>query len=301
MAELRPPEGYLAADSGPFYTGDSNDAAKESNSSYRLIFGESGQVTGVENWTTVWSKPDNICNRVGDLGSGACEFNSICSLNENRRPTCRCPQGLSLLDPDDKYGSCKPDVELDCREDGRGPMEDLYGITVTLNTDCPGSINDHEKLHPYDEQNCETACLRDCMCTVAIWNDDNCWKKKLQFTNGRDDDRFTVKALIKIAKGDRTPSSLNLSNADEDEEKNKGTLITVSTLLGTSMFVNFALVGAFCLGFSPFTRKNCPKFSKLDWRRRICRFSPTNGLQKPQMVSTKSLEEEPLALFTKEN
>ncbi|KAE8670602.1 hypothetical protein F3Y22_tig00112114pilonHSYRG00003 [Hibiscus syriacus] len=218
--------------------------------------------TSVENWTTVWSKPDNICNRMGDRGSGACGFNSICRLNENGRPTCRCPPGFSLLDPEDKYGSCKPEVELDCREDERIPMEDLYGITVILNTDWPGLINDYEKLHPYNEQDCETACLRDCMCAAAIWKDDNCWKKKLPLTNGRVDDRFTGKALIKITKGDRTRRpSLNLPNADE--VKNKGTLIAVSTLLGTSMFLNFALVGAFCLGFFSIYKKKLSKVQEI--------------------------------------
>ncbi|GMI70213.1 hypothetical protein like AT5G24080 [Hibiscus trionum] len=218
--------------------------------------------TGVRNWSTAWSQPGNICSRMGERGSGACGYNSICSLNDRGRPTCSCPPGFSLLDPDDTYGSCKPDVELSCREDGRTPMEDLYGITELSKTDWPGVINDYELLRPYDEQECAAACVRDCMCAAAILKDDSCWKKKLPLTNGRIDGGFSGKAFIKITKGGRTPPpSLNLPNVDE--EKNKGTLITISTLLGTSMFVNFALVGAFCLGFYSIYKKNLPKVQQI--------------------------------------
>ncbi|KAK8557992.1 hypothetical protein V6N13_050342 [Hibiscus sabdariffa] len=212
-------------------------------------------------WSTVWSQPENICSRMGERGSGACGYNSICKLNDSRRPTCSCPPGFSLLDPDDKYGSCKPDVELDCREDGRMAMEDMYDTTVLLNTDWPGAINDYDLLQPYGEQDCRAACLRDCMCAVAILKDDSCWKKKLPLTNGRENGGFSGKAFIKFTKRDRTPASLNLPNVDE--EKNKGTLITISTLLGTSMFVNFALVGAFCLGFLSIYQKKLPKVEQV--------------------------------------
>ncbi|KAI7989491.1 G-type lectin S-receptor-like serine/threonine-protein kinase LECRK3 [Camellia lanceoleosa] len=45
-------------------------------------------------WTPIWSAPDNICLNInGEEGSGACGFNSICTLNEYKRPECKCPPG----------------------------------------------------------------------------------------------------------------------------------------------------------------------------------------------------------------
>ncbi|XP_039052647.1 G-type lectin S-receptor-like serine/threonine-protein kinase LECRK4 [Hibiscus syriacus] len=218
-------------------------------------------------WSTVWSKPDNICLRVGDKGSGACGFNSICSLNENGRPTCTCPPGFSLLDPDDKYGSCKQDVELSCRDDGGTAEEDLYDFKVLINTDWPRS--DYEQFQPYNEQDCQTSCLHDCMCAVAIFREDSCWKKKLPLSNGREDSGVNGKAFIKVAKVDPTPPSVP-DIPDRVEEKKQGTLIiTGSILLGTSVFVNLALVAAFCLGvFSIYQKKFPIILTKLDWKQR---------------------------------
>ncbi|XVE78830.1 hypothetical protein DITRI_Ditri14bG0009600 [Diplodiscus trichospermus] len=281
-----------------YYSSGTNDAANASNSGYQLIFGESGDIyvlrkngqrfylgtgatlpnptdylrltldfdgvfaqysypkisTGNGNWSTVWSEPDNICSPVGDLGSGVCGFNSICSLNDNRRPTCECPPGFSLLDPDDKYGSCKRDDELGCNEDEQTSMEDLYDMKVVINTNWPTS--DYEHLKPFTEQNCTASCLSDCMCDVAIFGPNGCWKKKLPLSNGRQENG--AKAIIKIRKGDRPPSFPNLPKPAE-EKKQSTLIITGSILLGTSAFVNMALIAAFCVGFSFIYRKKLTK------------------------------------------
>ncbi|XVE78823.1 hypothetical protein DITRI_Ditri14bG0008900 [Diplodiscus trichospermus] len=197
------------------------------------------------NWSTVWSAPDNICWPGGNLGSGVCGFNSICRLNNNRRPTCECPLGFSLLDPDDKYGSCKRDNEFGCNEDEQTSMEDLYEMKELINTNWPTS--DYDLLRPFSEQDCKTSCLNDCMCGAVIFGRDMCWKKKLPLSNGKEENG--TKAFIKVRKGDRTPSFPHLPKPDG--QKKQGTLIiTGSILLGTSAFVNMAFIGAFCLGFS---------------------------------------------------
>ena len=64
---------------------------------------------------TTMSIRDNICLSFSGrmIDSGACGYNSICSLDENKRPICACPQHCSLLDPNYPYGSCKPDFHMD--------------------------------------------------------------------------------------------------------------------------------------------------------------------------------------------
>ncbi|KAI7995322.1 G-type lectin S-receptor-like serine/threonine-protein kinase LECRK3 [Camellia lanceoleosa] len=86
-------------------------------------------------WTPIWSAPDNICLNInGEEGSGACGFNSICTLNEYKRPECKCPPGYSLLDPNNTYGSCKPNFSHSCSEDDINSGEELYDLLPLKDT-----------------------------------------------------------------------------------------------------------------------------------------------------------------------
>ncbi|CAK7339229.1 unnamed protein product [Dovyalis caffra] len=278
-----------------------SDDSDSSNSGYRLIFNESGYMymsrrngqrfsltdravptadfyhratlnfDGVftqyfypktsgsnRSWSSVWSKPDNICVDIGGgLGSGACGYNSICSLNDDKRPDCNCPKNFSLLDENDRYGSCIPDFELSCK-DRLNSTEDQYDFQELINIDWPTS--DYERSKPSDEDTCRKSCLNDCLCAVAIFRD-GCWKKKLPLSNGRFDSRMNGKALIKFPKGyvpwERPPLQL------PEEKKNRDVkFITGSVLLGSSVFVNFVFVGAFCLTSSFIYRKKTKKIEE---------------------------------------
>ncbi|GAY49919.1 hypothetical protein CUMW_122760 [Citrus unshiu] len=173
--------------------------------------------------------PDNICvNLDGELGSGACGFNSICSLNGDKRPMCDCPKGYSLLDKTDKYGSCKADFDLSCNGGGQGYNKELFDVYELKETDWP--MSDYDFFSPYDEE--------------------HCWLKRLPLSNGRADTSVTGKAFIKYRKGDDPSPPLVPRPPDpEDKKKRKMMNATGSVLLGSSVFVNFALVCAFVLGF----------------------------------------------------
>ncbi|KAK3004614.1 hypothetical protein RJ639_019132 [Escallonia herrerae] len=203
--------------------------------------------TGVVDWTEVWSQPDNICLKIrGDEGSGACGYNSVCTLNESRRPICECPPRFSLLDPSDKYGSCKPEFTQTCDADEPTSVEDSYDLEVLTDTDWP--ISDYAQLMPYSEQDCRKSCLQDCFCAVAIYRDVSCWKKKLPLSNGRKNSSVNGKAFLKFRKGNPPPPPRTTC---QDSKKDQGSLILVgSVLLGSSVFVNFVLIAAACLGFS---------------------------------------------------
>ncbi|KAB5565126.1 hypothetical protein DKX38_005180 [Salix brachista] len=281
-----------------YYTSETSDDSNSLNSGYRLIFNESGYMyilsrngqrsyltegtvptdfyhratlnfdgvftqyfypkasSGNSSWSSVWSKPDNICVGMGSgLGSGVCGYNSICDLKADKRPVCYCPPGFSLLDKNDKYGSCIPEFELGCRSDGLNSTEDQYDFTELINVDWPTS--DYERYKPYAEDECRKSCLNDCLCSVAIFRD-GCWKKKLPLSNGRLNTGMNGKAFLKFPKGsvplDRPPLPL-----PGDKKKPDTKLITGSVVLGTSVFVNFVLVGAFCLSSSFIYRKKTEK------------------------------------------
>ncbi|KAG6682925.1 hypothetical protein I3842_13G166800 [Carya illinoinensis] len=189
-------------------------------------------------WSPLWSVPENICvDSLVSEGIGVCGYNSICTLKADGRPMCRCPRGYSLLDPDDQYGSCKPDFIQGY----------LYTWEDLTNTDWPSS--DYLLLRPYTEDKCRQSCLEDCMCAVAIFRLNNsCWKKKLPLSNGRVDSSLNGgKALIKIRKNNST---------FQKKKKNQDTLILIGSLLGGSAFVN---VIAVCLGFSFIYHKKLQK------------------------------------------
>ncbi|XP_039684657.1 G-type lectin S-receptor-like serine/threonine-protein kinase RLK1 [Medicago truncatula] len=134
------------------------------------------------NWTTVWSHPKNICQYIVSSGSGVCGYNTICTLGDDKRPTCRCPKRYSLLDPDDPHGSCKPDFIQGCAEDEQSKTKDLYEFQVLNDTDWP--LSDAVLLTRFTDEQCRKASMEDCMCSVAIWRlGDSCWKKKLPLSN----------------------------------------------------------------------------------------------------------------------
>jgi hypothetical protein len=216
-----------------------------------------------QSWIPLWSGPDNICNssRVSS-GSGVCGYNSICSLKADRRPACVCPRGYSLLDPSDRYGSCKPDFIQGCEEDklsSSSPAADLYDFQELINTDWP--LSNYVQLRPSTEELCRKSCMEDCMCAVATFrlSTDSCWKKKLPLSNGRVDsglNHVIRKAFIKIRKDKNFTLPDPRLPIPEPKKKDQDTLTLIgSVLLGGSLFVNVIFIG-----FSFIYRK---KFQKI--------------------------------------
>uniref|UniRef100_A0A2N9HW91 Non-specific serine/threonine protein kinase n=1 Tax=Fagus sylvatica TaxID=28930 RepID=A0A2N9HW91_FAGSY len=183
-------------------------------------------------WTPLWSVPDNICIASSvSIGSGTCGFNSICTLKRDRRPMCTCPEGYSLLDPNDQYGSCKPDFIQGCEVDKLSPGEDLYTFNVLINTDWP--FSDYAFMKPYTEDECQKSCLEDCFCAVAIFSLNNgCFKKSLPFSNGRVNKQLNgSKTFIKIRKNNSITLPDYHSPIPEAEEKKKDNLILMWSIL----------------------------------------------------------------------
>ncbi|KAM7497575.1 hypothetical protein LguiA_021989 [Lonicera macranthoides] len=168
------------------------------------IYSRPKQSNGARNWTAIWMQPYNIClDIIGSIGSGACGYNSVCQLGNNRRPICECPLGYSLVDPNDKYGSCKPSFVQSCDQNGQNLG--VYTLAELNNTDWP--FNDYERKNPFSEEDCRNSCLTDCFCAVAIHNGDDCWKKRLPLSNGRRDSNVNRRAFLKFKKGDLPPNS----------------------------------------------------------------------------------------------
>ncbi|KAM0052832.1 putative protein kinase RLK-Pelle-SD-2b family [Helianthus debilis subsp. tardiflorus] len=167
--------------------------------------------TETTSWEVAWFVPENICRR---RDSKACGLNNVCIL-DNNRPSCECPQGFSLLDPNTTNGDCKPNFTPSCDEDESNEGEDVFDFIELTNIDWP--FSDFVNLNPSDEQTCRTSCLKDCFCAVAIYRDNQCWKKQLPLTNGYKDPAYNVKALLKYRKSDGP------SGTGENRENRSGT------------------------------------------------------------------------------
>ncbi|KAM5582500.1 hypothetical protein ABKV19_002756 [Rosa sericea] len=240
--------------------------------------------TGNVSWSVVWSVPDNICTMMIDSGLGVCGYNSICTL-QDQRPTCECPPGYSLSDLNDPYGNCKPGFVQSCEEDELNSTNNIYKVQMLTNTDWP--LSDFMQLYPSTPESCNQSCFEDCLCAVAIYRVETCWKKKLPLSNGRVDSGLNSQAFIKVRKGNLTQQVPQTPNPDDRKKTRKSkTLMPVeSILLGTSGFVNFMLIAAVCLGCLFIFRKNHVRCTQNDLDTNLHSFSykeleeATNGFE----------------------
>ncbi|KAF8412447.1 hypothetical protein HHK36_000411 [Tetracentron sinense] len=184
---------------------------------------------GNQSWSIVWTIPNDICSDIsGELGSGVCGFNSNCLLNSERRPSCECPPEYSFMEPNNKFGGCKPNFAQGSGVDdeSRSP-EDVFEFRELSSTNCPQGI--YERLEQYNEEECKKSCLQDCFCAVAIirartrkW-----WKKRLPLSNGRrnSNEAGTVSFKVRISGNPHPPT------ANTTKKKAQTTLIIVLSLI----------------------------------------------------------------------
>ncbi|XP_038717282.1 G-type lectin S-receptor-like serine/threonine-protein kinase LECRK3 [Tripterygium wilfordii] len=189
-------------------------------------------------WSPLRSLPENICTAItSEFGSGACGFNSYCSI-QNSKPTCDCPPGFNFNDPNNRFSGCKPPISIGCgEEDGARDPEELYEMTQSASVNWP--LGDYERLEPYNQTQCEKSCLHDCSCAVVIYNGRQCWKKRLPLSNGRSGETGVTGALIKTRKG-VTPSG----SSDKPNNKKERSFLVEELPLGGSILFNILLVVA---------------------------------------------------------
>ncbi|KAL2507947.1 receptor-like protein kinase 1 [Forsythia ovata] len=103
-------------------------------------------------WSTMDFIPSNIYTCITQsTGSGACGFNSFCSLGTDQMPNCDCPVDYSVIDPNDRMSGCKPNfAPQNCDEEAR--ETDLFSFTAMPNTDWP--LSDYAYFHQVIEEWC---------------------------------------------------------------------------------------------------------------------------------------------------
>ncbi|KAL8495923.1 hypothetical protein ACS0TY_019877 [Phlomoides rotata] len=195
----------------------------------------SGSALLWDSWDSVQNIPEDICRAViGDLGSGACGFNSYCE-NKDGRTLCFCPEGYSFIDTDNTRKGCKPDFRMPtCQQHD---YSDTYIVELN-STNWP--MADYDLLTVANKDVCKQSCLTDCFCAAAIYNRANqCWKKRFPLSNGRKgDDLNATLALMKVVRVPRDNSTGDSSSK----------VILLAAFLGSSVFLNFLLSIAVAVG-----------------------------------------------------
>ncbi|KAG7023869.1 G-type lectin S-receptor-like serine/threonine-protein kinase RLK1, partial [Cucurbita argyrosperma subsp. argyrosperma] len=206
-------------------------------------------------WRDFKKMPDNICMAMrGELSSGICGYNSICTLNDDQRPRCKCPTGYSFMDLNDTYSNCVANIPQICEEGARNSTDDLYSLQELPNTDWP--MLDYERYNPFNAEECKKACLLDCLCVVAVYRDNTCWKKKLPLSNGREDSKEISVSFLKLRRNTSSTGKPQDGFPIPEGKKNQQTLIVViSVLLGCSLFVILILASMICWGFISCNKK----------------------------------------------
>ncbi|WOH14605.1 hypothetical protein DCAR_0934125 [Daucus carota subsp. sativus] len=196
-------------------------------------------------WFSVWYEPKDICTSlIGDLGDGACGFNSICAVDVEGRPTCECIPGFSRVDSSNQYSGCNQEKVQKCNQGSR--PEELFEMQAMNNAFWPFSAN-YESFPLQNEEVCNSSCFNDCNCVVAVVKEGTCWKKKLPLSHGRLDRNTYGKALVKIPKVDGSAGNKISQHPNRTKKDQSAVILVVSILLGGSLLFNFIFVATVSL------------------------------------------------------
>ncbi|XP_062225229.1 G-type lectin S-receptor-like serine/threonine-protein kinase LECRK4 [Phragmites australis] len=210
-------------------------------------------------WSVVSMEPPNICEALlTQVGSGACGFNSYCTLDgTNNQTTCVCPEHYSFIDEERKYKGCKPDFQpQSCDLDEAAAMMQ-FQLTPMTHVDWP--LSDYEQYSPITQNQCQQLCLGDCFCAVAVFRDSDstCWKKKMPLSNGKMGASVQRTVFIKVAKNNSAQSELVGSSKWKKDKKYW--ILGSSLFLGSSVLVNLLLISVLLFGtYCTITRKKVP-------------------------------------------
>nr|XP_015895335.2 G-type lectin S-receptor-like serine/threonine-protein kinase LECRK3 [Ziziphus jujuba var. spinosa] len=200
-----------------------------------------------ETWRTLQSIPKNVCWDVnGAMGGGVCGFNSICSTQADRRANCTCPNGYSLVNPDDAYSGCRPNFLLGYDGSSRQIYPENQFMQEKSNVNFP--FTSYEVLSSTDRESCKNECLHDYYCAAVVFNPYifRCWKKRPPLSNGRVE-LYTITYIKTAYNSSHVIPLPPPSPKVPAKDKNTLVIVVLSVLLGSCVLVIF--VGAAHMGF----------------------------------------------------
>ncbi|KAB2616959.1 G-type lectin S-receptor-like serine/threonine-protein kinase RLK1 [Pyrus ussuriensis x Pyrus communis] len=178
----------------------------------------------------VWESSNDKCDP-----KGVCGLNSYCVLLD-LEAECRCLPGFVSANQRNKTSGCSRNLVADgCEhknETLKYTMEELESTTWE-------DIS-YVDLTLSDKEACKRACLEDCNCEAALFDDTSCKKQRLPLRYGRRQVNTSNVALIKVAKSTTTPDTNRIVEKGS-KRKGRTDILIVSLSLAAFGAILFAI------------------------------------------------------------
>ncbi|RXH73834.1 hypothetical protein DVH24_016656 [Malus domestica] len=178
----------------------------------------------------VWESSNDKCDP-----KGVCGLNSYCVLLD-LEAECRCLPGFVSADQRNKTSGCSRNLVADaCEQKNKTFTYTMEELESTKWEDIS-----YEVLTLSDKEACKRACLEDCNCEAALFDNTSCRKQRLPLRYGRRQVLTSNVALIKVATSTTTPDTNRIS---EKRSKRKGRtdILIISISLAAFGSILFAI------------------------------------------------------------
>ncbi|XVF14951.1 hypothetical protein REPUB_Repub09cG0105500 [Reevesia pubescens] len=197
--------------------------------------------------SVIWNSSNDKC-----APKGVCGLNSYC-VQTDLQINCTClPTFSNIENGHGSFSSCARNFRPEsCTNNDRSVTYSIETIASLIWED-----NSYDVLKPYTQQDCETACLEDCMCEAATYKDGVCNKQKVPLRFGRLQLADSNIALIKVANSTENERNENLSKGRRKEHQT--IILPIGVSLTAFGFTLLVLVGVliYMNKFRAFKRDN---------------------------------------------
>jgi hypothetical protein len=150
------------------------------------------------NWSVIWSSSANKCAPLG-----LCGLNGFCTTDD-QDAKCKCLPGFESVIQGNWSSGCERDFTAEsCKSKDKSVT---YYMKEVPNTKWDDNAYSIQSLLTKEE--CQAACLADCNCEAAMYNDGTCKKQRFPLRFGRRDLSDTNIALIKVSESTSTTNKV---------------------------------------------------------------------------------------------
>ncbi|XP_059640246.1 G-type lectin S-receptor-like serine/threonine-protein kinase LECRK3 [Cornus florida] len=186
------------------------------------------------NWTVLWQSSNDECQP-----KGLCGINGYCVLMD-KEADCKCLPGFDFVDPGKWSSGCERNfTAVSCKEK-EANVE--YVMWPLRNTWWENNQYSMSLLVP-TEEDCEEACLEDCNCEGALYNDGECRKQSLPLRYGRTLSTESTVAFIKVGTSKPVMNVVPIDKHKKTKKELRMDILIISILLVALAFVVFVISG----------------------------------------------------------
>ncbi|CAI9777592.1 unnamed protein product [Fraxinus pennsylvanica] len=173
------------------------------------------------NWTKEWSPSEDIC---GPLG--LCGLNGYC-IQLDTVAECECLPGFDRVSPGNWTSGCERNFVMEgCKAKDQNVSYEIISLDNIVWEDVNYGV-----LVRMAKEDCAKACLEDCNCDAAFFQDGTCTKQRLPLRYGRRVLNNPTVSLIKV--NTTAPSTPRVPNDDGRlilQQEDRGNIIIASSV-----------------------------------------------------------------------